>query len=1014
LTRLAVAATFTAEPLAEVLEFWIDELALSASVSFAPYNQVFQQLLDPSSLLSQNRLGVNILLIRLEDWLKSVPASSGQSAAEVCVSRNATELIDAVRAAADRSAAHQLVAICPASLAVQKNAEMASFLVRMAGQLEAGLTEIAGVYVVQPEEFKYHQVGDYDDPRRDQLGHIPYTPLYFAALGTVLARRVRALVSPPHKVVVLDCDNTLWKGAVGEEGVDGISITPSFAGLQRFMVELTQKGFLLCLCSKNAEADVLEVFDRRPDIMLKREHLVSWRINWQPKSRNIRSIAKELNLGLDSFIFVDDNPVECAEVRGDCPEVLTLQLPDQGDAVAFLEQVWAFDRLRVTSEDQKRTSLYRQEADRTRFQHESANLQDFLDGLDLLVAISQPAPEETPRIAQLTQRTNQFNFTTLRRSDLEIERLADSGLECRAVEVNDRFGAYGLVGALIFAERGEDLEIDTFLVSCRVLGRGVEHFMLNVLGEIAQRRGLNRVNATLIPTRKNQPARDFLDQVAMSFVHEEGGTRRYEIPAGVAAAVSYRPSAELFQEPPVSTDSPVADAHASEVVPPHGINDVLRFQRIASERRRPEDILEAICSRGERRSGYHRERAFVAPSNEVETALSTSWAQLLRLDRVGVHDDFFELGGTSLLAVDVVAEIDRRFDKTLPLTALISAPTVAELALQIVGERTTESLVLIRPGGSKPPLFLVHDGDGETMLYRGLAQLLDAGHPVYGLQPQTLPGVPMAQSRISEMAAYHLGKVRSVQSRGPYYLGGMCAGGVIAFEMARQLQSQGEHAALVALFDAADVAAPRRAWRVSGQRLQRLGSVLRGQTANGRRLPRLTSAQILLKKVWNFGTYAVSGRLKRAAEGVRMRMFRAYLDRGAALPRLLKGISARTVYLFAESDYHPENPLDAEIVLFRATEGAGADEPYVKIYDDRLLGWGRRTNCGVRAFDVKGGHASMLQEPAVRDLATKLQSAIDEATANETAISRPLSFPGRARFPHIEPRSAVSHLNARP
>ena len=190
-------------------------------------------------------------------------------------------------------------------------------LARVEERLVGELGEVPGLSLLRPDDFDLYPVADYHDPQRDQLGHIPYTPLFFAALGTILARRIHALLNPPHKVVVLDCDNTLWKGVVGEEGVAGITIPTAWMGLQRFMVELAGKGFLLCLCSKNDEPDVLEVFDRRPDMVLRRDHLVSWRINWQPKSQNIRSLAQELNLGLDSFIFLDDNPVECAEVRPD-------------------------------------------------------------------------------------------------------------------------------------------------------------------------------------------------------------------------------------------------------------------------------------------------------------------------------------------------------------------------------------------------------------------------------------------------------------------------------------------------------------------------------------------------------------------------------------------------------------------------------------------------------------------------------------------------------------------------
>ncbi len=405
-------------------------------------------------------------------------------------------------------------------------------------------------------------------------------------------------------MVALDCDNTLWKGVVGEDGVSGIAIPPDLMALQRFMVDLAGKGFLLCLCSKNDESDVLEVFEHRPDMLLKRDHLVSWRINWQPKSQNLRSLAQELNLGPDSFIFLDDNPVECAEVRAGCPEVLTLRLPIDGDIEGFLEHVWAFDRLRVTSEDQRRTAMYKQEAERARFQKEAPTIEEFLDGLELRITIAEPSNDQVARVAQLTQRTNQFNFTTARRNDGEIQRLGESGLECRVVEVGDRFGDYGLVGVMIFGPRGETLEIDTFLLSCRVLGRGVEHRMLSELGEIARDRGLSRVVATLIPTKKNQPARDFLNQVAAAHRQDIEGNVRYDLPAGMAATIAYAATAgdPVVAVAETSSGTIANASRPTDARGPGHERKSSRFERITAELSRPEQILEAIQTRGRRLS----------------------------------------------------------------------------------------------------------------------------------------------------------------------------------------------------------------------------------------------------------------------------------------------------------------------------------------------------------------------------------------------------------------------------
>jgi len=272
--RIAVAATFTAEPVAETLDFWMGELGLSASIAFAPYNQVFPQLLDPGSLLSRNHQGINILLVRLEDWQRYGAGSSSGAGLEEHLWGNAAGLVGAVRTAAARESARLILALCPASPAAMADEATRDVFARVEGQIAAELAGIPGLGLIRPGDFRDDPVDAAYDPERDRLGHIPYTPLFYAALGTILARRIHALTSPPYKVVVLDCDNTLWKGVLGEEGIEGIAIPPAWARLQEVLVGLTGQGFVLCLCSKNAEAAVLAVFEPRGDMVLKRAHVV--------------------------------------------------------------------------------------------------------------------------------------------------------------------------------------------------------------------------------------------------------------------------------------------------------------------------------------------------------------------------------------------------------------------------------------------------------------------------------------------------------------------------------------------------------------------------------------------------------------------------------------------------------------------------------------------------------------------------------------------------------------------
>jgi FkbH-like protein len=984
--HVTVAATFTAEPVKESLDFWIAELDLPVSVEFAPYGQVFQQLLDPGSQLARNHDGVNVLLIRLEDWMRSRRESERLEDLKGYFEQSAAELVDAAKEAAARTTAPLIVGLCPDSPAARGNAEVTRIATRIEQRITTELESVPNLYLLRDNDFDLYPVADYHDPGRDDLGHIPYTPLFFTALGTILARKVNALVSPPRKVVVLDCDNTLWKGVVGEEGVDGITIPAAHLALQQFMADLARQGFLLCLCSKNDEADVLAVFDRRSDMILQRDDLVSWRINWRSKSENIRSLANELKLGVDSFIFLDDNPLECAEVRAGCPEALTLRLPVDGNIEEFLRHVWAFDRLRATSEDRQRTTMYQQEADRARFQKEAPTIGEFLAGLDLCVAISKPAPEQIERIAQLTQRTNQFNFTTIRRNEGEIRQLAESGLEYRGVEVKDRFGDYGLVGAMIFRVRGDALEIDTFLLSCRVLGRGVEHAMLSELGEIAVRRQVSLVSATLMPTLKNQPARDFLEGVAALFRREQNGGWRYEIPANVAATVTYcAGKARHIGGRATEARAPAFPVDAAALIS----RDSGKYERFATELFRPQHVLDTIRGRtGRRRGRPDLGRPLTAPRTKVEAELTGIWSELLHLESVGIDDNYFDLGGTSLLAVDLFARIEKLLGKKLPLSSLIEAPTIERLASLVIGTAARDSLELIRAGGDRPPLFLVHDGDGETMLYRNLAMDLSSDHRVYGLRPHSRPDTPMAHTRIAEMATFHIDKMRSVQPHGPYLIGGMCAGGVIAFEIARQLQDRGEKVGLVALIDAADAKAQLKTWRSVSRRLHSFSSaLLPDQSARLDRLVVLATTKAI-RKAKNLGTYLLEHQFKAFRSYIRVRLARFYLDRGQSLPVSLQQISVREVYLFAEKNYRPAGPFDGDLLLFRATCGEGDDEPYVQRYEDPSLGWGRRATRGVRVFDVPGGHSSILQEPNVRVLADQLQLVIDEVITARPPASR--------------------------
>jgi amino acid adenylation domain-containing protein/FkbH-like protein/FkbM family methyltransferase len=607
--------------------------------------------------------------------------------------RKVEELGRALTTAAERTVTPWLVIICPSSPAVLSDPARRALHEQMEGLLASSLKDATGVTLVRPADLaRAYPLPDYYDRHGDELGHVPYTREFFAAMGTSIVRHFAGMKSAPKKVIVLDCDHTLWKGVCAEDGVAGISIDPARKALQEFMVAQHDAGRLICLCSKNQEADVFEVFDRRDDMVLRREHLVSSRINWRPKSENIRSLAEELQLGLDSFVFLDDNPVECAEVRANCPEVLSLQLPQAAEKIpAFLASVWAFDQARITAEDKQRTRLYQQNAQREQLRERSLTFAEFLADLELDVSIDRMSPHHLRRVSQLTQRTNQFNVNKVERSEHELDAMfREANAECLTVHVSDRFGDYGLVGVAICESTTERLDVDTFLLSCRALGKGVEHRMLARLGEIAAERGLAHVRIPLKRTNRNQPALEFLTSVGARYGESNGDGVDFVIPTHEAQSVTFQPdssAAAVPDEEPTGRAAPAAKGGWSVA----GLSELsARLLDVAA-------IVAAIDDRKLRRVRSDRSARFVAPRTQTQRLIAGIVEQVLGVDRVGLYDDFFDLGGHSLLATQLISRLCDVFSINLPLQTAFDAPTVDKLSRIVESAKKAHAVAAIPP-----------------------------------------------------------------------------------------------------------------------------------------------------------------------------------------------------------------------------------------------------------------------------------------------------------------------------
>lgn len=973
---IAIAATFTAEGLEAPLSFMLQAAGLAPRIASAPYHQVFQELLTPASTLSRlaGPEALGTVLLRLEDFVRDAEAGSDLGA---IVSRVAGELADAFRQFTQRPGVQLLVFVLRASPTVEPS--LAAVIAAESARLSAALEVLPGVVVLGDQAIDALCPTTRHDPVSDKLAHIPYTDDWFGALAIVVARQAHMRRVAAHKVLVLDCDNTIWRGVVGEDGVAGIGLDDGFLAVQEFAVAMESQGVLVCLASKNAETDVMRVFDERPEMLLGKHHIVAHRVNWELKSANLRSLARELNLGLDSFVFLDDNPVECGLMREMLPEVVTLQLASPEGARELLANLWTFDKMSITSEDARRTQMYRQNAERDQLESSASDIGAFLASLDLRIDVASPAEADWPRVSQLTQRTNQFNFTTRRRSEAEMRALGGDSL-VQSVRVSDRFGDYGLVGLVIATDVADAVEVDTLLLSCRVLGRGVEHAMLASLGRLAQEHGKAVVRLHLIRTPKNEPALAFAEAVVKAYRREVSDGVMWEIPADVAAAIVHR-AGEDAPEVIAARKADVAKAPKSAAPALHGRSE--RYSRLCTELVSGAAVMAAL--RASIRTVRVSQVASVKPSSATERSLVVLWEEILGLTGLGIDDDFFALGGTSLQAARMVAELTHRRGIALPLTTIIEAPTVRAFAVRVDSGTVAKpsGLVALRDAGAGQRLFLVHDGDGETLLYRNLAQRLPRQVSVFGIQPERRTGIPLAHLSIEAMARSYVATMRAEQPHGPYLLGGMCAGGLIAFEMARQLEAQGESVDRVLMMDSATPQAERLASAAaarSSRLREAIASAREGRTAVSGAFAVL---RVVAGKVASVIAYELRSRRKRRLDRLRMETLRRVLAEGRDWPASLPGLDFRTIYNHAEGAYRPE-PSDIPSVLIRATEGVGSDVPYVKVFKDPLLGWSGVARDLV-VVDVEGGHASMLQEPQASSLAAHILPYVTAALSHAAA-----------------------------
>jgi FkbH-like protein len=522
--KVAFLRSYTVEPAIPLLRAMARLEGIDLTVKLGEFNSYAQEVLDPEGWLYEFNPDLIFLACQTRDLAPDLWSGLDErlnTDSESVVARISTPIVSLIE---------QLRLRSNASLIIQ-NLEQP--VMPSAGLLdsrnEAGQTALIGLInqrlAVQVLKYESVFILDYDalvarhgrerwtDERKWLTARAPVAAdnLIFAAREYL--RFVVPLSGRQSKVLVVDLDNTLWGGIVGEDGMTGIEIGAEYPGaayraLQAVILQMAKRGILLAICSKNNSHDALEVFEKHPEMLLRLKDFAAIRINWIDKAQNLRDIATELNVGIDSLAFLDDNPVERQRVRLELPEVAVIELPvDPMKYAGTLLACPMLERLAITAEDRARGSYYVSQRERKSSEAAAGSLEEFYRSLEMKAEIVAVTPTTLARIAQLTQKTNQLNTTTKRYSESEVHAMAhDPAWSLFGVKIIDRFGDNGIVGVVFLRLEKPELIIDTFLLSCRVIGRTVETMMLSHVCRIGIAAGCERVTGWFLPTKKNEPA----------------------------------------------------------------------------------------------------------------------------------------------------------------------------------------------------------------------------------------------------------------------------------------------------------------------------------------------------------------------------------------------------------------------------------------------------------------------------------------------------------------------------
>ena len=528
--KVAILSSFTINGLEEALRVKCAESDITCATYLCGYGQYNQDILDQSSKLYEFSPDITFMIIDTRSVLSTLfytPYTIPANDRRTYIDKRVADFVNLVKTFKNRTGSKLVLTNCsiptysPYGICeVRTEYGLKEMVYDFNARLSDAFRSDPQVFLFDFNSFvaKYGEINVLDY-RQFLVGDIKVSLSYIPHLAEELMGYVKANLGVNRKCIVLDLDNTLWGGIIGEDGFDRIdlSLKPpgmAFMEFQRVLLALYQRGVILAINSRNNEDEALRAIRDHPFMVLREEHFATMKINWSDKISNMKEIAQELNIGLDSIVYFDDDPINRELMSKAIPQIKTIDLPDDPSLYAStLMQINDFNTLVMTNEDRNRGEMYREEHKRTELKRSSSNLEDFLKQLEIRVTMKKANNFTIPRIAQLTLKTNQFNLTTRRYQEEDVETLAQDHTKLiGCAQTQDKFGDNGITGVYIVNKNHVDKEwfIDTFLLSCRVMGRGIEDAMMGYILSKAKEEGVIKVKAEFIPTKKNKPCEQLL------------------------------------------------------------------------------------------------------------------------------------------------------------------------------------------------------------------------------------------------------------------------------------------------------------------------------------------------------------------------------------------------------------------------------------------------------------------------------------------------------------------------